>query len=109
MPVTVTFSLKLTWIETVAPALYEPLAVDELTLLTVGAVVSMTIAFLAAEARRRRRASAASASRCSPPASLIVPPLSASEFVADVVEVGRVLTGTDGVGERQTVVPEPEL
>ena len=31
VPVTVTFSLKLTWIETVAAALYEPFAVDELT------------------------------------------------------------------------------
>ena len=43
MPVTVTFSLKVTWIETVAPALYEPFAVDEVTPLTVGAVVSMTM------------------------------------------------------------------
>jgi hypothetical protein len=38
--VTITFSEKLTWIEISSPEFYEPLGVDELTLVTVGAVTS---------------------------------------------------------------------
>ena len=40
VPVTVTGSVKETETWIVSPALYDPLAFDELTLLTVGAVVS---------------------------------------------------------------------
>ena len=35
-----TASLKLTWIEIAEPALYDPLTVDDVTPVTVGAVVS---------------------------------------------------------------------
>ena len=81
VPVTVTFSLKLTWIETVAPALYEPFAVDEVTELTVGAVVSMTM-FLALPRLPAAPGAASVSVALFVAASLIVPPFSVSEVVA---------------------------
>ena len=47
VPSSVTASLKLTWIDIVLPTLYEPFVVVELTEVTVGAVVSMTMLLLA--------------------------------------------------------------
>ena len=47
VPTTVTASLKLTWIDTILPTLYEPSAVDELTDVIVGAIPSITMLLLA--------------------------------------------------------------
>ena len=47
VPVTVTGSVKLTWMLMVWPALYTPSAVEAVTPLTVGGVVSTTMALLA--------------------------------------------------------------
>ena len=99
MPVTVTFSLKLTWIETVAPALYEPSAVEEVTPLTVGAVVSMTMFF----ALPRLPAAPGEASvsvALFVAVSLIVPPFSVRDW-SRCSRGRRCLAGTHGVGERQ--------
>ena len=82
MPVTVTFSLKLTWIETVAAALYEPFAVDEVTLLTVGAIASTTSAFWPPRLEAPPTVGRVSVALFVA-ASLIVPPFSVSEVVAE--------------------------
>ena len=58
------------------------MAVDELTLLTVGAVVSMTIAFWPPRLEAPPTVGSVSVALF-PAASLIVPPASASEFVAE--------------------------
>ena len=50
VPVTVTASAKLTVIGTVGPALYEAVRGDEVTFVTVGAVVSTTMFFALASA-----------------------------------------------------------
>ena len=48
MPVTFTVSLNVTWILIDSPDIYVPLAVEEVTLVTVGAVVSITRSLLSA-------------------------------------------------------------
>ncbi len=82
VPVTVTASLNVTVTGTTWPARYLPLGSGEETPLTVGWVVSMTRFFVAPSdpaapgAARVRVALRATTSR-------MVPPLSASEFVAE--------------------------
>ena len=81
VPVTVTFSLKLTVTRITEPALYEPLAVAEVTELTVGAAVSMTMFLLAP---RLLAAPGVASVRVAllVAASWIVPPLRARAVVA---------------------------
>jgi hypothetical protein len=81
VPVTVTGSSNATWIETMPPVVYEPFAVDEVTPLTVGAVVSMTM-FFAAPRLPAAPGVASVSTALFVAVSLIVPPLRDSEVVA---------------------------
>jgi hypothetical protein len=76
VPVTVTDSEKITWTAIVEPALYEPLPVLDVTLETVGAVVSITSAALAPSEPAAPGATSVKVAAF-PPLSLIVPPLRA--------------------------------
>ena len=79
---TETFSESVTWTWIVSPALYAPFAVLEETFVTVGAVVSTTIAFWPPIEFAPPTAGRVSVALFVA-ASSIVPPDSASEFVAE--------------------------
>ena len=81
VPVTSTISSNTTC-TLMAPDVYVPLAVDDVTLVTVGAVVSMMIALLAPRLPAAAGATSVKVAGVAPAVALIVPAFNSSDVVA---------------------------